>query len=676
LVLLGGSLLILCAGARDLLVEYSSKDVVIPLAENRAYAKKEAGNAYIVDLSRFDLTRYADSDRYPFRSRLVLTEDGLALQPHANHSEIRSGFGKFSHWNYVLYFSTTDGSDPFENGKNYVLAGKIPKSSVARLLQYLDAIALIGLAALSFFATTVKPPGTFRIGVVLLGTSLAGSFALQLYPTASRFGITPDSESYTWNADNPVRAVRPPGYAVFMDATSDVRHVGQNIGALARQGKANQVLTDGSAEPLRKVIVAQKAALALALVAAFLGLCTFLPLPLAAAVTLGVGCFIEKSGIPWIAARPFWDVATAVLISLSVLVATWRRDTLWRAMAIATGLVITLYPVFRMLVHVPMVPANMDFIMSETLTMAAQLLLVACLCCFLYTRRTVWLYLASLAFALSIWMRQAAIFELGMVLLALLAALSFRPRPSIAALAGVAVVSIAFMQAPALYHRAILGAKDDSPPTMSWSLACFALEVARPDDVKLMPDATAVRFFNEALAERQKRLAQHDAGSGPSWSRLGLNMYLVALPVAERIVGSHAMSPAVSDLLFAFAVPVYKARAVELVEIWWESFRHAIGDGTRLSEGQPLWWTLIGVALLAVLVRRPAVLAGCILLLGHFGHMLVVSVFDAPISRYVHATEFLVVIGITLIAMGAIEELAATLRATFPLRRRFGDAAP
>ena len=52
-------------------------------------------------------------------------EDGRALQSHANHSEIRSGFGKFSHWNYVLSFSTTDGSDPFENGKSYVLAGKV-----------------------------------------------------------------------------------------------------------------------------------------------------------------------------------------------------------------------------------------------------------------------------------------------------------------------------------------------------------------------------------------------------------------------------------------------------------------------------------------------------------------------------------------------------------------------
>jgi hypothetical protein len=461
-----------------------------------------------------------------------------------------------------------------------------------------------------------------------------------------------------------------------MDVSSDTRHVSDHIRMLTRQGKVNQVLTDEGAQPLRKVIVAQKAVLAFALVVAFVGLSAFLPLPMAAAVALGMGYFFDKSGIPWIVARPFWDVATGILICWALLAALWRRSAAWRALAIAAGLAITLYPLFRMLFYVPMVPANMDFIMSETLTMAAQLALVAFLCCFLYSRRTVWVYLASLAFALSVWMRQAAIFELGMLLLALLAAVSFRPRSSIPALAGVLILSIALVQAPTLYNRATLG-HDDGSPTMSWSLACFALEVARPDDVKLMPDATAVRFFNEALAERQKRLVQHNAASGPAWSRLGLNMYLVALPVAARIVGSDAMSSAAGDLLFAFAVPVYKAHAIKLIQIWWESFRHAITDGTRLSEGQPLWWTLIGVLLLALLVRTPAVLAGCILLLGHFGHLVIVSVFDAPIPRYIHATEFLVVMGLSLIAAGAFQELAAlrTVFAALRFRRRFAGAA-
>jgi len=54
-------------------------------------------------------------------SRLLLFEDGVALGPaHALHDEIRRlGAGRYSHWNGVLYFSTSDGTDPNSNGRRY-----------------------------------------------------------------------------------------------------------------------------------------------------------------------------------------------------------------------------------------------------------------------------------------------------------------------------------------------------------------------------------------------------------------------------------------------------------------------------------------------------------------------------------------------------------------------------
>src|ERR1700730_2078962 len=53
-------------------------------------------------------------------SNLKLRENGLLLGPaHSQHADIRShGGGRFSHWNDVLYFSTSDGTDPRANGRS------------------------------------------------------------------------------------------------------------------------------------------------------------------------------------------------------------------------------------------------------------------------------------------------------------------------------------------------------------------------------------------------------------------------------------------------------------------------------------------------------------------------------------------------------------------------------
>ncbi|RME49663.1 MAG: hypothetical protein D6795_11380, partial [Deltaproteobacteria bacterium] len=53
--------------------------------------------------------------------RLFLYEDGVPLGPRmALHEEIRrKGGGRYSHWGDTLIFSTSDNSDPNENGRRY-----------------------------------------------------------------------------------------------------------------------------------------------------------------------------------------------------------------------------------------------------------------------------------------------------------------------------------------------------------------------------------------------------------------------------------------------------------------------------------------------------------------------------------------------------------------------------
>ena len=65
------------------------------------------------------------ADAYGAHSRLF--EDGDELGPaHSLHEHIKtSGRGRFSHWNDVFFFSTSDNSSPKENGRRYVL--RVPK---------------------------------------------------------------------------------------------------------------------------------------------------------------------------------------------------------------------------------------------------------------------------------------------------------------------------------------------------------------------------------------------------------------------------------------------------------------------------------------------------------------------------------------------------------------------
>lgn len=56
-------------------------------------------------------------------SRLAVFENDRQLGPgHASHAEIRAlGAGRYSHWGAVLYFSTSDNTDPRTNGRHYTV---------------------------------------------------------------------------------------------------------------------------------------------------------------------------------------------------------------------------------------------------------------------------------------------------------------------------------------------------------------------------------------------------------------------------------------------------------------------------------------------------------------------------------------------------------------------------
>lgn len=78
------------------------------------------GRAFAGALPAFE--SLTDTTTAPARSPILLCEGKIALgPPHTLHVEIIArGAGRFSHWGANMIFSSSDGSDPNDNGKTYV----------------------------------------------------------------------------------------------------------------------------------------------------------------------------------------------------------------------------------------------------------------------------------------------------------------------------------------------------------------------------------------------------------------------------------------------------------------------------------------------------------------------------------------------------------------------------
>lgn len=99
-----------------------------------------------------------DTDNALTRSTLQLFEEGKPLGPaHSPHDYIKKeGNGRFSHWNNVLYLSTSDNSNPRINGRTYTIKTRL-MPSYGRKNTILSILALGIITCLTLFAfPTVK----------------------------------------------------------------------------------------------------------------------------------------------------------------------------------------------------------------------------------------------------------------------------------------------------------------------------------------------------------------------------------------------------------------------------------------------------------------------------------------------------------------------------------------
>jgi hypothetical protein len=116
---------------------------------SRMRAEKDHAFLYPIDVPHSDAESVG-------RSTLELFENGRPLGPaHALHDQIRElGRGRFSHWGRLVYFSSSDDSDPRTNGRKYEIRHDSPPSPLWILALLTALVALEsrrlgrGLAAL------------------------------------------------------------------------------------------------------------------------------------------------------------------------------------------------------------------------------------------------------------------------------------------------------------------------------------------------------------------------------------------------------------------------------------------------------------------------------------------------------------------------------------------------
>lgn len=151
--------------------------------------RAQVGNAYTFDLAGqapFPLVLLSDTEAAQSASNLILVENGNPLgPPHSVHTDIKNqGGGRYSVWQGVLIFSTSDNTDPRHSGHNYAaeatallppfwLIGGLVAILVAMWLErgILERIWLYFSSAppVSWIVREVFPPliGTFLVLVLI-----------------------------------------------------------------------------------------------------------------------------------------------------------------------------------------------------------------------------------------------------------------------------------------------------------------------------------------------------------------------------------------------------------------------------------------------------------------------------------------------------------------------------
>jgi len=298
---------------------------------------------------------------------------------------------------------------------------------------------------------------------------------------------------------------------------------------------------------------------------------------------------------------------------------------------------------------------ELNNILTEALVQAWLFLLVGVFLLFLWKNNKKLLPIAGFLCGLIYLTRQASVYTLlflgAMILWGLM--LNWREywRLSVAALA----VVFALAAIPDLLSYVSSGNSAQEALTYQYRIV-FALRIAQPEDVDLMPDAVSKQWLTDAIVRRDIKDKEFDEMCGDS--QYCRNIYRVESPYEVAITQrTEVYEPA---FYLAVSNAIFKQRWLDYLKWGFDVWATAMGYpgvdriGVHTISGNTLlgsWW-VYGIAfVLAALVRGRTGFAAAILILAHWSHVLICSLFSIPGPRWVWASDGLVIIALFLLVM-------------------------
>jgi hypothetical protein len=301
---------------------------------------------------------------------------------------------------------------------------------------------------------------------------------------------------------------------------------------------------------------------------------------------------------------------------------------------------------------------EINHIMTEPLAQAWLFLILATFFAFLWKPWKILLPLTGLLCTLLYLTRPAGIYS-GVLLAAMIfwAILSDWREYWLSCLGSILLASF-LVTLPIFYGYITTGILTPSPMYANTRIA-FALRVATPEDISLMPDEDSKEFLAKALQlkeiEDAKVMAIYPQDPEHTFVMIVKNIYIIASVVAMEV--SPGRSKTDTDiLLLKISKPILEKHRWEYYRLGWNSFWYATTRMSldRLKTPIGFWGVFVIILLLAAIFRGWVGLSSITLTLTHLVHLAVVSLFDVPIQRYIWATEFLILLALFILIWGVV----------------------
>jgi len=305
-----------------------------------------------------------------------------------------------------------------------------------------------------------------------------------------------------------------------------------------------------------------------------------------------------------------------------------------------------------------------NHLLSETLAQAWLLLILATFFTFFWKRWRVLLPLAGIFCAGLYLTRPAGVF-CGVLLAAMfLWALLVNWRSYWLSCVITFFIGAVLVSLPVIYTYLVTGFMT---PTALYSdvKIAFALQIAHPQDVNFMPDENARLFLTKAIALKQENDAIIKAGMSPDdelyifYPFVGDNVSLTVKAFQETQPNGTSLewkklSADVSRIILAQHRSEYYS--LGLKTFWYATTRLSLDRITLYP--YTFWFLVTSCLIIALLLRGWIGYCSITLILTHLFHLMIISFFGSPLSRYIWATEFLVFITFFILLWGSSQRLS------------------